>query len=391
LSRVGLFTRKYFYKSKRRFSSPNMDLDPLNTPDTCGSFETKVIKISKELDSKLFDYPVSLIQKGEVVAFPTETVYGLGANALDSNAVKKIFSTKRRPVDNPLIVHVSSEEMLISLTSHIPQMARTLIERFWPGPLTLLLPKNSNVPAEVTCGQPTIAVRMPSHPIALRLISLSNVPIAAPSANLSGRPSPTSAQHVVHDLTGRCPCIIDGGDCDVGLESTVVDLERRIILRPGGITLEQLRVFVPDIQYYEKEKDTEDLESKPPTPGLKYRHYSPKAQVVLLDGQDFDIMKKKVLALYAELRSEHKVMGLIHTQPHRIQYPQSILADDLFKVVTLGDGETPIDVAKGLFKALRELDEGGASLIVMEGIAETHEGVAVMNRIRKAASMTVPC
>jgi len=298
---------------KQLFCKPRLlSIRPLNM-DPAASFKqnfdvqdvprvtTQIIKIDKDkLESHLddFKYPTQLIHEGQVVAFPTETVYGLGANALDASAVKKIFLTKKRPADNPLIVHVSSEEMLAPLVSEIPDGARVLMKEFWPGPLTILFPTSDRVPPEVTCGQPTVAIRMPVHPIARKLIELSNVPIAAPSANLSGRPSPTSADHVYQDLKDRCACIIDGGECDVGLESTVVDLKRKKILRPGGVTLEQLQKFVPGIEVYSQEKDTEGLVSAPPTPGLKYRHYSPQAQVFLIEGTNFDRMKTLVMDIF---------------------------------------------------------------------------------------------
>lgn len=356
-----------------------------------GSMETKVIEIKDANEPLTFKPAVALLRAGNPVAFPTETVYGLGANALDANAVKKIFLVKNRPSDNPLIVHVCSEEMLSRLVEEIPDSARVLMKAFWPGPLTILFKKSHRVPEEVTCGQPTVAVRMPSHPIALKLIELSDCPIAAPSANLSGRPSPTCARHVFEDLQGRVQCILDGGDCDVGLESTVVDLERKMILRPGGVTLEALRSYIPDMKLFAKEASAEaraEMEASPSTPGMKYRHYSPKAQVVLLVGSDLARMQRIVEEKFEELVPLNQSLGILHTQS-QIVYSDRLLQSPLVHLVSLGSEHAPEIVAKGLFKALRDLDTLGVSLIMMEGIADTNEGLAVMNRIGKAASLTI--
>uniref|UniRef100_A0A6B2L7P5 Threonylcarbamoyl-AMP synthase n=1 Tax=Arcella intermedia TaxID=1963864 RepID=A0A6B2L7P5_9EUKA len=351
-----------------------------------GAVETRVVKVDPgRIDEALMEFPVSCIRRSEVVAFPTETVYGLGANALDTNAVKKIFLTKRRPQDNPLIVHISDLAMLHLLVQEVPPKAQALMSKFWPGPLTLLFAKSALVPDSVVCGQPTVAVRMPSHPIALKLISLSQLPIAAPSANLSGRPSPTTAQHVIADLTGRCPCIIDGGPAQGGVESTVVDITKGLILRPGIITLEQLQEVYPDIQNYSKSSHG-DLSDKPPTPGLKYRHYAPVADVVVIEFNNLEKMKESIIELWNQ--NNDKKFGLIHTHP-LLKLPQKLTNHPNFiKIDLVNPNSSDPDlkeVAKGIFGALRDLDFLGVNVIVMEGVTEQQEGLAIMNRIRKAA------
>jgi len=407
--------------------------------------ETKVLKInpSSFADEELAE-AVALIRQGELVSFPTETVYGLGANALDNEACKKIFQAKGRPSDNPLIVHVSSMEMLHTVAASVPPKVDEFLTRsqFWPGPLTILFPKKENVPQAVTAGQTTVAVRMPSHPIAHKLIALSGVPIAAPSANLSGRPSPTTAGHVIADLTGRVKCIVDGGGTSVGLESTVLDMSRDppMILRPGGITHEQLKRYLPDVVVYGQggHKD-QSMEDKPPTPGLKYRHYSPNAYVVLFDlassaggddGSDGGArMGEALVGRVRKALEDKQSVGIIHTHKE-IELPKDLVALARYVKDTEGEGEDgevnatekrvgendtrepllvyPVavdvdqaseegrerfaaEVARGLFKALRGLDAQGVDIIFVEGIDESHTGYAVMNRLRKAAATSVSC
>lgn len=271
-----------------------------------------------------------------------------------------------------------------------------LCKRFWPGPLTLLLPKSSQVPERVTAGQEMVAVRWPSHPVAQRLIQLSNRPIAAPSANVSGRPSPTTASHVKEDLNGKIPCIIDGGPTNFGVESTVVDVYHSppLILRPGGITLEQLREVIPSIEVYEKKAHGTELEQKPATPGLKYRHYSPTAKVVLFEEQDGnrlrELVHKRVVSEF-ERNAETKI-GIIHTHATLTYNFNLHLSKELQANVVmhyLGDVDHPDVVAQGIFAALRELDSQKVDIIMIEGISEKNEGLAVMNRMRKAASEVV--
>lgn len=343
----------------------------------------------KQFNPTQLNPPAKLILKGQVVAFPTETVYGLGANAFDADAVKKIFAAKQRPVDNPLIVHVSSIDMLKECVLDIPDNIKSIIGKFWPGPLTILFQKSSKIPVEVTAGLPTVAIRMPSHPIAKALIEICGVPIAAPSANASGRPSPTTANHVITDLSGRIPMIIDGGPCQVGVESTVIDIYRNppMILRPGGITLEELREHLPNIMVYDKTVSKEDLTIHPPTPGMKYRHYAPKAQTILFEGASELIGPKIIELIQSKLESNAKI-GLIHTRSSII-YPASIHGNKSFKYYPLGNEGHPEIIARGLFKAFRDLDEEKVDFIVMEGIEESAEGLAVMNRARKAATSVI--
>jgi len=343
----------------------------------------------KQFNPTQLNPPAKLIVKGQVVAFPTETVYGLGANAFDANAVKKIFEAKQRPADNPLIVHVSSIEMLKECVVEIPDNVKSLIEHFWPGPLTILFQRSAKIPNEVTAGLPTVAIRMPSHPIAKALIEIAGVPIAAPSANASGRPSPTTANHVINDLSGRIPMIIDGGPSQVGVESTVIDVFRNppMILRPGGVTLEQLREFIPNIVVYDETVSKEDLTIHPPTPGMKYRHYAPKAQTTLYEGSS-ELIGPKIIAFIQEKLNANAKVGLIHTRSSII-YPASMHGNRNFKYYPLGSEAHPEIIARGLFKAFRDLDEDKVDFIIMEGIEETAEGLAVMNRARKAASTVI--
>src|SRR6056297_162563 len=253
--------------------------------------ETKIIKIDQEnYFNKILNYPAKVLKEGGLVAFPTETVYGLGCNALDEEAITKIFEVKGRPGDNPLIVHISEIEMLDSLVKDYSGIVKKVISKFWPGPLTIVFKSSDLVPSTVTAGLDTVAIRMPSNAIAQKLIEIADVPVAAPSANLSGKPSPTSAKHVIDDLSGKIECIIDGGDCEVGLESTVLDMssDQPTILRPGGVTIEALRKVIPSVIYDEALKN---LELIPKSPGMKYVHYSPEAEVYILENFDYSSAK----------------------------------------------------------------------------------------------------
>jgi L-threonylcarbamoyladenylate synthase len=400
---------------------------PSNQSSPSSSFDTKVIKVDssapREDQASLLQEAVRWIQNGETVAFPTETVYGLGANALDGEAVKRIFLAKGRPSDNPLIVHVSSWEMLRPLVAEdeLPSgdslpLNWSLSKAFWPGALTLLFRKSSLIPDAVTAGQPKIAIRMPSHPIARLLIELAGVPIAAPSANLSGRPSPTTAEHVFVDLKGRIPCIVDGGSTSYGLESTVINVEhnnpnssegtttRPLILRPGGVTLEQLRKHLPSVEVYESTLHGESLKENPPTPGLKYQHYSPNATVILFqeptpssssfssysssDSEEWEVLRDKVVQLVEQCLSKGERVGIVHTHPERIIYPDNLVNNNSVVMYKLGSEGSLETVAQGLFGSLRDLDEQGVNTIVVEGVSEEGIGRAIMNRLRKAATQS---
>ncbi|KAF8428759.1 DHBP synthase RibB-like alpha/beta domain-containing protein [Tirmania nivea] len=314
------------------------------------------------------------------VAFPTETVYGLGANALSAAAVKAIFTAKSRPQDNPLIVHISSLCQLRALLPaghRIPGVYTPLIDRFWPGPLTILLPlpPHSPLAKEVTAAQDTFAVRMPAHPIALALAHMSNLPIAAPSANKSGCPSPTAARHVLHDLHGRIEVILDGGQAEVGVESTVVSglCNPPRVLRPGGVTVEMLREVGG---VWRGGLVSENGDEVPLVPGMKYRHYSPRAKVVLYEPNTQPPDMQKLLASLDPSAS----IGIIRTRTWPPNCPV---------VEELSLGTSGAEISRGLFAALRELDERGVAAIHVEGIAEEDEGLAVMNRLRKAAGEIV--
>eukprot|EP01090_Pellita_catalonica_P011737 TRINITY_DN2385_c0_g1_i2.p1 TRINITY_DN2385_c0_g1~~TRINITY_DN2385_c0_g1_i2.p1 ORF type:complete len:374 (-),score=73.99 TRINITY_DN2385_c0_g1_i2:869-1990(-) len=361
-------------------------------------FETKVVKVDCEnVDKILLKEAVELLQAGEVVAFPTETVYGLGANALDASAASKIYVAKCRPADNPLIVHVSSLKMLHRIVKEVPEKAKELMDVFWPGPLTILFPKADCIPDTVSTGLPTVAVRMPSHPIALALIEAADLPLAAPSANSSGRPSPTTAAHVLYDLGGRIPFIIDGGSSDVGVESTVLDVTcvPPTILRPGGVTKEALQKILPNVQVYQIGHNKE-MEDKPPTPGMKYRHYSPEARVVLFVPDAKGTAKKTLEQAIRDRIQKELAARETPREIGVISASISLEAEEKAGVMivhleTNGNAEDSLGrkAARGLFAALRQLDRENAEIIFVEGIPEAHEGLAFMNRIRKAASEVV--
>lgn len=326
-------------------------------------------------------------QPGLVVAFPTETVYGLGGSALHDDSVRAIYAAKNRPADNPLIVHVSSleqiERLILTQLHKIPAVYEKLIEKFWPGPLTVLLPieEGSPVLLLVTAGQNTVGVRMPNHPVARALIALSDTPLAAPSANASTRPSPTLAAHVKHDLDGKIPYILDGGACEVGVESTVVDglTSPPMLLRPGGVSAEDIRRYGggewSDVVLA---KMTAGKLEAVKTPGMKYRHYSPTAKVVLFcncgDGHD---------AVKRYLAGKSGTFALLRAGKFA---PGSALGEFAFERHM---GATPAAVARSLFRDLRDADEQGVDLILVEAVDESGDGLAVMNRLRKAASETI--
>ncbi|ASI99597.1 L-threonylcarbamoyladenylate synthase [Thermococcus celer] len=335
---------------------------------------TVVINMRDGVDEEKIRIAARFILRGELVAFPTETVYGLGADALNEKAVRKIFEAKKRPADNPLIIHIARLDDLERIAREVPPEARLLAERFWPGPLTLVLPKGEDVPDVTTGGLDTVAVRMPAHPIALSLIRAST-PIAAPSANVSGKPSPTLAEHVVDDFYGRIACIIDGGETEIGVESTVLDLssERPTLLRPGGLPLEEIEKVVGGVEVHPA------VEGKPVdvarSPGMKYRHYSPSAQVVVVEGAR-EKVRRKIGELVEEYRSKGLRVGVMATETHD--------ADEFFHL-----GKTEREVARNLFKALRELDKRGVDVIIAEGVEERGLGLAVMNRLKKAAGYRI--
>lgn len=311
-----------------------------------------------------------MLRQGKTVVFPTETVYGLGANALDEKAVEKIFAAKGRPSDNPLIVHISDLELLPRLVGEIPPNAELLMKKFWPGPLTLIFPKGEAVPKAVTGGLDTVAIRMPSHPTAKRLLELAKVPVAAPSANRSGFPSPTVFSHVKEDMDGRVDGIIMGGDCEVGVESTVLDLSgaEPILYRPGGVTVEELETTIGPIRVV-----TEVAEGEvPKSPGLKYRHYAPGARVQILHGTTEQVQQ------YAKNCCDHGLTGML-------TFDEFPVFDQRLLCTSLGSKTNPQSAAHRLFASLRQLDEEGVALILAPEIPNDGVWRAVRNRLYRAA------
>ena len=355
----------------------------LNPKGLLSYMHTTLIKIpphtSKLSLKKKLALPAQLIREGRLVVFPTETVYGLGADALNADAVKKIFVAKGRPQDNPLIVHIADKKMLSELVQKVPKTAEMLIRKFWPGPLTIILKRKSIVPDVVVAGGKTVAVRMPADPIARELIRISSTPLAAPSANLSGKPSPTLAKHVIDDMGGRVDCIIDGGDCRYGLESTVIDLTGKVplLLRPGAVTLEQLRNVLGKV------KIASSSGKKPRCPGMKYRHYSPCTRFVLVEGcGEKETQLKMRQVIRKKISMQNKVAVICFAEACRkISLPKN----PLLHYHLLGDKTDLRQLAHEIFRLLRELDHQHYDLILMGGCSEKGIGLAIMNRLRKAA------
>lgn len=322
----------------------------------------------------------NLLRSGNIVAIPTETVYGLAANTFDAEAIKKVFEAKGRPQDNPLIVHISDIEDIAKLTVEFPEAAIKLAEKFWPGPLTMILKKSDKVPFEVTAGLSTVAVRFPSHSVALAVITAAGVPLAAPSANLSGKPSPTTAQHVMRDLSGKIPMIIDGGTCEVGLESTVIDLSGDVptLLRPGGVTLTSLRDVLGRVDVNPKILEEVDDGEAVASPGMKYKHYSPAAPVVIVDGKS-----EKFEAFVRENTKDKKVAVLCFDE----EVPLFDGTD--IKVVSYGSLAHPEELASKLFSSLRILDDISPDIIyAREPSCGDGLELAVVNRLSRAAGFS---
>lgn len=347
----------------------------------------KVIKIEKDqIDDKLLSEAARLIQEGGLVAFPTETVYGLGANALDRQAAKKIYSAKGRPSDNPLIVHISRPKELKPLVKEISQAGKKLMEAYWPGPLTLIFPKSHLVPDETTGGLDTVAVRMPADPIANRLIELAGVPIAAPSANTSGRPSPTLAEHVMQDMDGRIDMLLDGGPVGIGVESTIVDVSgpTPVLLRPGAVTMEMLKAVAGAVETDQAVAGPVSGDIKPKAPGMKYRHYAPKAQLILVeeDPKAKESAADVINRLTREKLKQGYKVGIICTEETFSAYPEGM-------VKSLGLRSREETIAHNLFAVLREFDDLQADYIYSECFPQNHLGQAIMNRLSKAAGYHV--
>lgn len=340
--------------------------------------ETIVEKVEKDNpDIKTIYKAADIIKKGGVVAFPTETVYGLGANSFDDKAVDKIFIAKGRPQDNPLILHVNNVEEVYMLVETVDKRAKKVMESFWPGPLTLIFKKSEKVSKKLTGGLSTVAIRMPKHKIASEIIKYSKVPIAAPSANLSGKPSPTNAEHVIRDLYGRVDMIIDGGDTGIGVESTVLDISQDMptILRPGGVTYEDLIKIFPKVEYDQSIiKDDEDI--VPKSPGQKYKHYAPKAKMIVFSGNIEDIASA-IKKYSKKVEEEGKKLGIMATEETKKEYSGE-------NILVVGSRKEKDTIAKNLFKVLRQFDDLNVDIILAEGVDTTGIGTAIMNRMKKA-------
>ena len=363
--------------------------------------ETLIKKIDAEnMTSEDFAEAVAFLRGGQLVAFPTETVYGLGGDAFDPTASARIYAAKGRPSDKPLIVHIADIAELAKLCEDVPEEAYALAEKFWPGPLTMIMKKADCIPKETTGGLSTVAIRMPSHPIARRLIQEAGLPIAAPSANASGRPSTTKAEHVIEDLDGRIEMIIDGGSSDIGLESTIVDLTVKPvqILRPGYITIEMLKEVIPDIVYDKavlKRERNDSIVAR--APGMKYRHYAPKGELVIFEGEPENVMNA-VLKATEEKLSQGYIVGILASEEFAGDYVSRISKNwpvlgagvngrgepfALIEVVGSRDNEETI--AANLFDKLRDFDAKGIPYIFGECFPGDNLGAAIMNRLVKAA------
>ena len=333
-------------------------------------FDTKLLCPTRENIS----YCAELIKNGDVVGMPTETVYGLAADAFNEAAVKKIFKAKGRPADNPLIVHISDISMLKTLSSDVPSLAYDLAGRFWPGPLTMVLPKADKIPLITSGGLETVGIRMPKSTLARELIDACEVPLAAPSANLSGSPSPTSARHVFNDLNGLIPAILDGGECEVGIESTVISFEQSgvRILRPGIITKEDLMAVSSTVLIDEGVLSEVSKDQEAASPGMKYKHYSPKARVVLVDGSLDKFLD------YAKSHADENT--------YLMCFDGDEIPDDFNAVFY---GKHSFEQAKRLFKVLRELDDLNAKTVFARVPEKSGAGLAVYNRILRAAAFDI--
>lgn len=334
-----------------------------------------------------------VLRQGGTVAFPTETVYGLGGNALDRRAVARIFAAKGRPQDNPLIVHIAQMETLDNIASSVSPEARRLADRFWPGPLTLILPKSDVIPDEVTAGLKSVAVRMPSHPVACALIQAAGVPIAAPSANISGRPSPTAADHVWRDMAGRIDMLVDGGATDIGLESTVLDMTcwPPVVLRPGGVALEAIRELIPETRILAGE---DNLKLAPRSPGLRHKHYSPSSELWLVVGEWKSQVREIAERAAAEARCGRRVGLLVSAETAaelrallapESGFPESESLERYVIVAEVGSRDYPQEVASALFDGMRRLDEADVGIMFAESYDTAGVGLAIMNRLTMAA------
>lgn len=347
--------------------------------------QTLVLRVNPQKPGiKKVQAAADIIRKGGLVAFPTETVYGLGADALNSTAILALFKAKNRPLDNPPIVHVANISTVYELTTHVPPKARLLMQEFWPGPLTLIFKRSMRVPDVTVAGLETIAIRMPQHAVALALIKESRCPIAAPSANLAGKPSPTSAKHVFADLNGRIDAILDGGSTRIGVESTVLDLsvDPPHVLRPGGTSFEALRKVLGDVQLHPLVVAEKDLPvEKARSPGMRHRHYAPNARMVVVEGA-IPMVIAKITELAASYKLKGVKVGILATDETIENYEADV-------VKSLGSRFNLEAIAQNLFSLLREFDEEHVGIIIAEGVSTEGLGLAVMNRLRKASGYNI--
>jgi L-threonylcarbamoyladenylate synthase len=347
---------------------------------------TLVLKVNPEApDAEKIRFAADIIRRGGLVAFPTETVYGLGADALNPKAVLALFEAKKRPLDNPPIVHVGKIEDVYALVEEVPEKAQRLMEVFWPGPLTLIFKRSKLVPDVTVAGLDTVAIRMPGHNVALALIRESNCPIAAPSANLAGRPSPTTAQHVLDDLAGRIDAVLDAGPTKIGVESTVLDItvDPPQILRPGGISYEVLKDFLGKIDINPVAVANKELPiNEVRSPGVKHKHYAPKAEMFLVEGPVMAIVEK-INELLRDFKNRGFKVGVLATDETAAYY------HDVDVVKSLGSRNNLTEIARNLFRLLREFDSNGVDVILAEGIPARGVGLAVLNRLRKASGYKI--
>lgn len=336
-----------------------------------------------DIDREVMEEASLVLRRGGMVAFPTETVYGLGADALDGKASAKIYAAKGRPSDNPLIVHISDIEQLENLVREIPDNARKLMDAFWPGPLTLVFKKSKSVPDGTTGGLDTVAVRMPNHNVALELIRTSKVAIAAPSANTSGRPSPTTAKHVEDDLTGKIDMIIDGGAVGIGIESTIVDVTSDIpvVLRPGYITMDMIEEVVGSVSIDKAITGPLSSDVKPKAPGMKYKHYAPKADLIMFEGELDKVVEHINFLTDKNIKSAIKT-GIIASEETKDMYKNG-------EILMIGSRNNEDTIAHNLYGVLRKFDDMNVDVIYGETFDDNRLGQAIMNRLLKAAGYHV--
>ncbi len=340
--------------------------------------KTKIKHITDATMAQIFEEAAMTLRDGGLVAFPTETVYGIGANALDPVVVSKIYEAKGRPSDNPLIVHVGDCNDVSKYVKSIPEAAYKLMDAFWPGALTMIFEKNDSIPDLITGGLNTVAIRVPSHPVARGIIKAAGLPIAAPSANISGKPSPTIAKHVIEDLSGRVDMIVDGGDANIGLESTVLDMTQEIpmILRPGGITQDMLEAVIGQVSFDATIKNLDSKEA-PRAPGMKYRHYAPKGHLKVYKGKGKQVIRR-INDEIAEAQSQGLKTGVIAAREDVDNYNCDI-------ILVIGSKHDPDEIAANLFRLLREMDDHQVEVIYTRAYSEEAIGTATMNRLLKAA------